>query len=183
MDELKKLYQARAILATTASGVPRDLQKRIAIEEDRVIHNRLGDFYDAANNFLNGIETPLYVTVISDPKAGVVVNIDPISPVPQKTDPVVSVESGFVQYLNELDISISSIELYKKALDDDLIVRLLRDYANVCSLEKVTDLDIIDKIIERVPTKRYKGGFPHAMLGHYRKFILSTGKDEPKEDA
>lgn len=183
MEELKKLYQARAILATTASGVPSDLQQRIAAEENRVLNGRLHDFYAAANKLLQDIETPMIVRIISDPNAdGVVVTLEPINSDSGRTEPTVVVESGFAQYLNELDIAPSSIASYKRAIDDELILKLADEYAGETDLEQITDLDIISSMIENVPTKRYKGGFPHAMLVHYRKYLLASGKAEPKED-
>lgn len=182
MEILNKLYSLRNSLIENKVSIPSDLVQRIAAEEERIINGRLNHFYDAAHKLMVGIKSPMSVTVVSDPKAGVVVSINPIGSAPSKTEQIENAESGFKEYLNGLDISESSIESYKRALDDDLIVGLLSECAGVLYLEKVKDLEIIDQIIERVPTKRYKGGFPHAMLGHYRNYLLLTEEAKSKDD-
>lgn len=182
MEHLNNLYKLRDSLIDNGISVPSDLVQRIAAEEERIINGRLNHFYDAAHKLMVGIKSPMSVTVDSDPKTGVVVSINPIASTPSKKEQMDNVESGFKEYLNGLDISKSSIESYKRALDDDLIVDLLSEYAGVLYLEKVKDLEIIDEIIEHVPTKRYKGGFPHAMLGHYRNYLLLSEESKTKDD-
>ena len=164
MENLNKLYHLRDSLIENKVSVPSDLVQRIAAEEERIINGRLNHFYDAAHKLLVGIKSPMSVTVVSDPKAGVVVSMNPIGSAPSKTEQMENVESGFKEYLNGLDISESSIESYKRALDDDLIVGLLSEYAGVLYLEKVKDRDYRPN--HRACThKKIQGGIPTCYVG------------------
>lgn len=170
MSELKKLYQARAILATTESGVPSDLLERIEKLENELLKVRLEDFNIAANKLLEDIETPFVVTVVNEPKQGVSVSLKPQKgkiPPQQITD--------FHQYLENLDVKDSTIKSYKRALDDSLVYEGLDEFAGVEDIWEVTDYEILKQLLAFVPTS-YKGGFPHAMIVHYVKFLEQTGK-------
>ena len=181
MEELKKLYQAREILATTEHGVSDDLQQRISLLEQETIRKRFIEFIQEANKLFNGIESPIDFILAYNPNEGVSISFRERSETqqqnivhqPRKNETVAySHRNSFVKYISSLDISDGSKRRYIKHLNSDLISTLLQEYAHTDNLEQVTDKNIIYAMMYKLSKK--EGEEPHrvrSVLSHYIKYL------------
>lgn len=184
MEELKKLYQARDILATTEHGVSDDLQQRISMLEQRIIRERFTTFIQEAGELFSGIMSPMDVNLTYNPLTGVSISLNErLRAKQQEKFPVTannhSSASGFTKYIKSLNITDNTKRRYLKLLNGELIRNLLQKYARTDNLEDVTDLNIIYAMINLLSNDDYEAGNRlRSVLTNYVTYLEKSGQKE-----